>query len=763
MSVLKQFEDCYVRLEDHVLKIGNSLIERSWSIEGGIPINLSLTDKQHRKEWLQEENQGPMFDSPWLPSISNLNDVYLSSVVENDFGISEAFLAIRLDLHYNNRDQFVQLQVIVYPNRPFIRHHVKALPLRATSLTNKQEIEMKQQIAFTMSKSMQEESLQLDDNNKQDARNAADYIDRLPLRERHSRWETVTFRDQTDHNNNLISEDHGLLYVNERRKLRGNLLTLKNTLGDTGLLVIKEGATSAGHLNDTGVDFDFHGSTVRVIGSGVCGDDLIIGEPVTSYGATVGVYNGDRYEQYKLLQNYHRTMKRHRPEKDSYLLSNTWGDRSRDGRVTETFLMHELDAAARLGIDILQIDDGWQKGVTSNSVDAAKEGGRWGDYYSGGGDFWEVHPVRFPQGFTPIIKKAKELGIKLGLWYSPDSANHCEHWEKDRDTLLRMFKQWGVTVFKLDGVNLASKLAEERMLTMIRQVVEASGGAVDFNMDTTAQKRLGYWNNLQYGNIFLENRYTDWKSYYPHWTFRNLWMLSPYMPTSKLQMEFLNVSRNTDLYGDDPLAPAACGQVYAFAAAAFANPLAWMELSGLGDAQVEPLAAAIKAWKPHHDRIVAGHVLPIGDEPTGASWTGLQSITDSESGYLLVMRELHPSDECAVKLWGLDTAGKMMADGKAIGTESARTASVSVSGGTSFTAQALALRLTEILRMDEKDVVICGEESHSVNRISVSDSSVRLGDATENADDLLPPNANGTYSFRRPAPFTFAIYHYTIE
>ena len=43
---------------------------------------------------------------------------------------------------------------------------------------------------------------------------------------------------------------------------------------------------------------------------------------------------------------------------------HTWGDRNRDARVCETFVLQEIDRAAALGLDTVQIDDGWQKGTT---------------------------------------------------------------------------------------------------------------------------------------------------------------------------------------------------------------------------------------------------------------------------------------------------------------------------------------------------------------------------------------------------------------
>lgn len=54
-------------------------------------------------------------------------------------------------------------------------------------------------------------------------------------------------------------------------------------------------------------------------------------------------------------------------------------------------------------------------------------------------------------------------------------------------------------------------------------------------VDETAGRRGGYHYLNEYGNLFLENRYTDWTNYYPYTTLRNLWMLSKYVPAEKFQ------------------------------------------------------------------------------------------------------------------------------------------------------------------------------------------------------------------------------------
>ena len=167
----------------------------------------------------------------------------------------------------------------------------------------------------------------------------------------------------------------------------------------------------------------------------------------------------------------------------------------------------------------------------------------------------------------------------------------------------------------------------------------------------TAGQRIGYHYRNQYGPVFLENRYTDWRSYYPHWTLRNLWQLSAYVPPKNLQIEFLNKWRNRDLYGkDDLLAPGVIPFEYQFAITMMAQPLAWFEGSGLPEAGFE-IAHVIKKYKSIQADLHSGEIFPIGDEPSGYSWTGFQSILTNSSGYILIFREKNPETSQLISTW----------------------------------------------------------------------------------------------------------------
>ena len=68
------------------------------------------------------------------------------------------------------------------------------------------------------------------------------------------------------------------------------------------------------------------------------------------------------------MQTYQRQLRAYEAPHDGMFLSNTWGDRSRDARLNQEFMLKEIAAGARLGVDVVQIDDGWQKGRTANSA-----------------------------------------------------------------------------------------------------------------------------------------------------------------------------------------------------------------------------------------------------------------------------------------------------------------------------------------------------------------------------------------------------------
>jgi len=482
-----------------------------------------------------------------------------------------------------------------------------------------------------------------DENTKKAAEGKILFTDRVPLSGNHWKLKSVEFYDASDYNNNLVEDYSRLLYAREN-KLRGNLLLATDQTTKSGFFILKEAPVSNIQLQYQGFDFTTIFGEVNVAGMGLAPANINDSIWVKGYSIVVGVNEGES-EQGLLfaLRSYQSKQRIYKEQRDAMILSNTWGDRNRDSRIDETFILQEIEAAAKLGITHLQIDDGWQVGVSSNSALGGSLANIWGNP-----DYWEVNPKKFAGGLEKVIAAAKAKGIQVTLWFNPSTDSSFKNWEKDADALINQHKKYGITMWKIDGVQIGDKQADVNFSKLLDKVMAATSNEAVFNLDVTAGRRFGYNYMHTYGNLFLENRYTDWTNYYPHFSLRNLWQLSAYIPAQRLQIEFLNKWRNANKYPvGDVLAPANYSFDYLFAITMVAQPLAWFEVSSL-PAEAFETAKLITKYKTIAADLHMGKIFPIGDEPGGFSWTGFQSVQHNK-GYLLVFRESNRNTKKLVK------------------------------------------------------------------------------------------------------------------
>lgn len=467
-------------------------------------------------------------------------------------------------------------------------------------------------------------------------------LDQICLKGRNWHCNCVEFHDRTDVHNSLL-EEHRFISYHHKNAWNGNLLLARDYVSGNGLFILKEAPCSDMQVGSHPGDFFTKNGRFQVIGIGFEPGDILSDEWTRLYGSVMGVSGDDELSEALALRSYQKTARR----QEDMVMMNTWGDRSQDGRVSEDFCLQELDKAARLGVTVYQIDDGWQTGKSPASL---VKGGSFDNIWAREG-YWDLDPVKFPHGLSPIVGKARKLGIEIGLWFNPSVQDDLAHWEKDAAVLVGLWKQYGIRIFKIDGLILPSKTAERNLRRLLDRVREETGDKVIFNMDVTNGRRIGYNWFTEYGNIFLENRYTDWGNYYPYKTLRNLWQLSRYVAPERFQIEFLNPWRNPDKYpSGDRFAPANYSFDYIAAISFVAQPLAWMEASNLPE-EAFYVGDILKKWFAWAPDLHAGTILPIGEEPSGRSWTGFQSITDSEHGYLLVYREDTPDARGCIKTW----------------------------------------------------------------------------------------------------------------
>jgi alpha-galactosidase len=365
--------------------------------------------------------------------------------------------------------------------------------------------------------------------------------------------------------------------------------------------------------------------------------------PVSGHGypcATIA-YTGGRAGRIAALQDYYRCLRQYQPARDGLLLSNTWGDRSRDSKISEAFLLMEIHAGARMGVDVMQVDDGWQKGASKNSSTVTRsKSGLWSGFWESDPKFWTPHPERLPNGLGPIATAAKKSGMHLGVWYAPDSADDFANWKRDADHMLTLHRQHGIDYFKLDSITMRTPGAEWNVQQLLNTLIRESNGEIVTDLDVTASVRPGYLGAIGAGPVFVENRYTDWKSYFPHRTLRNFWCLAEYVDPVRLRMEFLNNTRQDKQYKDNPLRPSVYPPAYLFASVMFGSPLAWFEVSEVPEDWAEEVTTLVQTWREHRENLQAGHIIPIGDVPDGSQWTGIASVAkERTSAYLVIFRE----------------------------------------------------------------------------------------------------------------------------
>ena len=623
LSVYAQHSS-YSRLQNDTLTIGNKLLERKFLWNNGNLITYSLTDKSSGQCWL---NQTKSPDFRISKDINNLSNPSYTSQEIKETVIHPGYLATTVSFTLGTLD--VRRVYRIYDNSPaiacdtYLKGSTDAiLDGRVTNLADMKNIEFTEDMK---------------------SRQVTAILDQIKLDGFHWQTKMVEFYDVTDWNNNLVFETNIIPY--RKNTYRGSLLFAHNVENDKGFFFLKEAPSSSVQLAYNGYDFTTEFGHFTVTGLGMTEKDIKADEWCKTYSCVMGVYSGSELDQLMALRSYQKNIRKLLSRRDEMVMMNTWGDRSQDSKVNEKFSLIELERAAQLGITHFQIDDGWQVGKSPNSALAK---GSFKNIWDNP-NYWKPDPQKYPNGLYPITKRGKELGIDICLWFNPSVQHDYADWEKDAQAMIDLYNEYGIRTFKIDGLAIPTKESEINLHKLFDKVLEKTNNEVVFNLDATAGRRGGYHMFNEYGNIFLENRYSDWQNYYPYWTLRNLWQLSKYVPAEKLQVEFLNKWRNKAKYGNDLFAPANYSFEYLFATTMAGQPLAWFEGSGLPE-EALGISRLIKNYKEVQHDFHTGTILPIGDEPSGKSWTGFQSIKDNE-GYFIIYRENNPNPVGVVETW----------------------------------------------------------------------------------------------------------------
>ncbi len=440
----------------------------------------------------------------------------------------------------------------------------------------------------------------------------------------------VEFRGRTDYNNELVIEHKPV-----RGAVNGNILFCENY--DSGIFILQEAPPSSERRDfeshDFRIDNDDH---LFSCGWGIDQRELNPEETFVSYRHIIGFYA--KGEEQLELKRYLKRRFPINPAKDHTVMVNPWGVGKFPQLVNEKFLQAEIAAAADLGATHYQIDDGWQSGKSLGEIILNNR------YVTP--EFWTISEQQLPHGFEKLHAAARQNGIELALWVAPSCNQEYRDWQIMADILFEFYQKYQIRIFKIDAVLIQTKRAENNLRALVQNLRERSQGDIIFNFDTTNGIRPGYFMFLEYGNIFLENRYVYGAGlgYHPEDTLRSLWQLGQYMRLQSLQIEIPSHDDiNQDFYAErGNIQPYHYPAEYWAAIALFANPLLWLAPSRISQKLMHQYRTIIDIHLQYRDAIFAGDIFPIGQEPNGSALTGFISHNPTaDSGFILLFREMN--------------------------------------------------------------------------------------------------------------------------
>lgn len=400
-----------------------------------------------------------------------------------------------------------------------------------------------------------------------------------------------------------------------------SLLFLEN--GDAGLILTKESHKCANRSGtDTGA-FSTVPSGVEVTGWGVSREDIDPSEWRWAWANWVVVHKtGPAHTAEAALKRFDRIRYPQRPELDLYTKANTWGSGNSQqdsfNRASEEEVLAEIDSVAELGLDSLQIDDGWQVGRMPSKK------GNFGDPAQ-----WLPRPDWYPVGWSRVVERAKERGIRLCVWFAMAAPY---------EALKRAYDEAGFKTWKLDFASFGNYSETVAGLDKARALIRHTGHQVRVNWDVTENPpRYGYFWARECGNVWLANRKPSSPPTIPWFMLRQHWDAVRFLNGTSYELAVQNFRRITNPKSDATLH----SDDYALAIALPGIPVFFQTTRLLEADQRATIRRLLEPYKHVRGELFTLTCFPIGSVPDNKSWTGFQwsDPTAPGRGFLLVFRE----------------------------------------------------------------------------------------------------------------------------
>ncbi len=584
--------------------------KQEWTVrsaQGGV--NPSQQERGDRGEqegvYMSEQERNAGKPADWDPGTDNTAQLeYMRATIEDDSGFTSKHITVVNEFTYAATGTKLRYIIWVYPGSG-IRTQIELKMLENVTRTNRDGQTILNSAA-------------------PDLKNRA--VDYLPVSSGDAAVTAFGYYNATQNRDTDTTP-----ILREERATPGSFIGWASGLliryRTNGLLVVKE---SHKCVNQPGIatgGFAIGPHGITVTGPGLAGEDLDTGGYKKCWADWIIPYKGDSTDALLALKEFDRLRYPVRAS-DRYIMANTWGnsDNSPEGSgqyaAREENVLKEITSQAGLGIDVQQIDDGWQ--------------GR--DYKQ-----WKPAAAVYPEGWNRVKEYAARENVKLGLWAA---------WTIPEDDLKWNYDHGGFKYIKLDFSSLNTKKTLDNFMAKVRSFVLYTHNSVRVNWDVTENApRVGYFYAREYGNVWLENRKPVVPAnviYKPYLVLRDAWQVAKYINLNQFQLAIQNVDRVDRQASDAYLYK----NPYSVAIALMGSPMFFCLTQYYPEEDRTKIKHILTAYKRVRDELFKGYVFPIGDKPDNRSWTGFQDVLPgTATGYLLLFRELrNDKDTQAVRL-----------------------------------------------------------------------------------------------------------------
>lgn len=597
-----------VRFKDNKIFVSTGKIERSWKWTGKGLLTTSIKNQLTGKEYAKVETKNQCdWDLPGAISNTSPADLIDVRVKESDDnGFSSKYLEFTSTIKYADAGLLIEHVIWVFPNAPGIRTQ-----LRVKALSG-----------YSSKKNRTAEDERMDCGYKIAVPGArAEY---LPLN-----FTVENARRYWGYYNNPGGRHDPSRDMLEEKVVTGFPLFLTEDInwasgmsveynnGQNGVCVVKESPKCVNQMAHNTGSFYSGPDGLSVSGWGLTPDEVVPDRFRECWATWTIVWSQGNDGMQLALKQFDRTRYPVFPERDLFILSNTWGPANPGGNqfTEEDFVLKEIPAIAKLGIDVMQIDDGWQK--------------------SGGGPDAKNFSPKYTNGWKDIKTMADKNGVRMGLWVTAKLST-TEELNKNIDEL-------GFVTWKSDFDHLASRTDYEERMKKYRDVMKHAWMKTQFSLcPEYDDPRYGWYYAKELGSIYFQNIQESYPAHLtmvPYQVLMQHWEMTKYFNSNKLQVMLQNPKRVNPERSDAPQH----SHSYCFAMGVPFVPCFFQSAQNLNAQEQEELKNFIAVYKKHRTAIFNAYTFPVGDKPDNQSWSGFQMLneTNKKENYLLLFRELH--------------------------------------------------------------------------------------------------------------------------